>query len=44
VAEEITGEERDAVWVDIVIKTPSVGPLQMMMNRAIPLLRLTHQN
>jgi deazaflavin-dependent oxidoreductase (nitroreductase family) len=44
VVEEITGEERDAVWAGIVAMAPGVGEYQKMMSRTIPLLRLTRVN
>lgn len=41
VVEEITGNERDAVWADIVAVIPSVIDYQKMTGRTIPLLRLS---
>jgi len=41
VVEEITGEQRDAVWAGILAMAPSLGEFQEMASRTIPLLRLT---
>lgn len=38
---EITGEERDAVWAGILAMVPSLAEFQKMTTRTIPLLRLT---
>ena len=39
--EEITGEQRNAVWAGILAMAPSLGQFQKMTSRTIPLLRLT---
>lgn len=44
VVEEITGEERDAVWAGIAAMVPAVGEYQKMTSRTIPLLWLTRVN
>jgi deazaflavin-dependent oxidoreductase (nitroreductase family) len=41
VVEEITGEQRNAVWAGILAMAPSLGGFQKMTSRTIPLLRLT---
>ena len=41
VVEEITGEQRNAVWAGILAMAPSLGQFQKMTSRTIPLLRLT---
>ncbi|WP_131787254.1 nitroreductase family deazaflavin-dependent oxidoreductase [Protofrankia symbiont of Coriaria ruscifolia] len=44
VVNEITGEERDAVWADILTMVPALGEFQKMTTRTIPVLRLTRMN
>lgn len=39
--EELTGDDRDAVWAEIVAIIPRVADYQKMTSRTIPLLRLT---
>lgn len=39
--EEITGEERDAVWAGILAMAPFLDELQKRTGRTVPVLRLT---
>lgn len=40
-AEEITGDERAALWAEIVAERPGFGEYQEKTDRVIPLFRLT---
>ena len=40
-AAEITGDERDAKWAEIVAVAPGFGDYQNQTTRIIPLFRLT---
>jgi deazaflavin-dependent oxidoreductase (nitroreductase family) len=42
-AEEVLGEERDAVWQKVVAQNPGFGEYQQKTTRVIPLLRLVRQ-
>ena len=44
VVNEITGEERDAVWAGLLSTVPALGEFQKMTTRTIPLLHLTRVN
>jgi deazaflavin-dependent oxidoreductase (nitroreductase family) len=41
IAEEITGEERDAVWQRVITERPGFADYQRKTSRTIPVLRLT---